>query len=325
MPARILAVKYNEKRDPATSVRDAGKRVGTQSLKSLYCHTTGLALSAMKNVYKLLLVLAILAPLISPVSRSVYAQPFTDPTNDLFDKNGNPIQAESYLDIVSIDVKRSDENYIITLVVNGELPEKVDPSIWIEWEMVLDADNNPSTGWNWPVGFNDLGVDYLIRTGILDSTYYPGIWRTQPKFEQVASPYLDIKNNTVTLTVVPSDKFHLPSAMNWMATVEKYGKRGQPPNPPLLAADKAPNQGHFSTTLESIATVASTTATTLATSYTSQVTTTATQVVTVTATVTTTKIETTPAPDYAVMSLPLLIAAIAVIAVLAVLVLRKRK
>jgi len=74
-------------------------------------------------------------------------------------------------------------------------------------------------------------------------------------------------------------------------------------------------------------TIATTPVTTLLTSYTSRVTAAlgSTAVVTISATVTTTKVETSKAPDYAVMSLLLSIVTIVLVAILAVLILRRRK
>ena len=98
--------------------------------------------------------------------------PFSDPINDIFDGNAYTISAEPYLDIVSVDIWKSTGNYTIEIVVNGPLPERVDPSLWIEWDIPID--NNSNTGWRSPLLFNDLGVDYVIRVVVGRASQAPG-------------------------------------------------------------------------------------------------------------------------------------------------------
>jgi hypothetical protein len=176
-----------------------------------------------------------------------HAQPFTDPIGDVFDANGKSIQAEPYLDIVSVDLKKSDADYVFEMGVNGALPRSIDPSIWIEWDILIDYDNNASTGWNSPLLFNDLGVDYVIRVGILNSTYYAELRQTTP-WKLIGIPICQISGSKITLAVSS-----LPSSLSWMAVVRKYGEKGAP-KAPLLAADKAPNTGHYTTAIETLRT-----------------------------------------------------------------------
>lgn len=194
------------------------------------------------------------------LNETVYAQ-LGDPTNDLFDRNGKPADAEAYLDIVSVVVKKSAESYAFEIVVNGPMPERIDSSLWIEWDIAVDTDNNPSTGWRSPLFYDDIGVDYLIRVGMRDSTYDPQIMRTEPGFEQTATPRYYIQDNKILLTLTPRE-FQVPSDLIWMATISKHGHRGEPPNPPLLAGDKAPNTGHFTTSTGTTESITETTVTT---------------------------------------------------------------
>lgn len=131
------------------------------------------------------------------------------------------------------------------------MPEKIDPSIWIEWDIAIDTDSDPNTGWTSSLFYDGIGVDYLIRVGILESTYYPQVMRTQPTFQEVARPRCYIKDNTI-LFAVTSNEFRMPSNLIWMVAIFKFGQRGQPPNPPLLATDIAPNARHYTTSIESI-------------------------------------------------------------------------
>lgn len=188
-----------------------------------------------------------------------YSQTFNDPIGDLFDEYGFPAKAEPYLDIVSTDIRKSGDSYLIELSVNGAMPEKIDSSIWIEWDIAVDADSNADTGWTW--GYNDIGVDYIIRVGILDSTYYPQVMKTQPTFHEIAKPPCQIKGSKILFTLTAAE-FQMPSSLVWMVTAQKYGQRGEPPNPPFLGGDKAPNSRHYTTPIESIRSVTETTTTT---------------------------------------------------------------
>lgn len=195
----------------------------------------------------------------SHVNKSCYlSQPSTDPTGDLFDEGFQLTHAESYVDIVSTDIKKSDDAYLFDMSLGGSLPKAIDHTLWIEWDIAIDIDNNPATGWNWTQGYNDIGVDYVIRTGIQDSTYYPQIMKTEPKWTQTSTPLCTVVDNRILFTIHPS-MLSLPSTFNWVVTAQKYGNRGEPPNPPLLVADKAPNTRHFMTQLASIETITTTT------------------------------------------------------------------
>lgn len=194
-----------------------------------------------------------------------YSQPFSDNVGDLFDEGGFPAKAEGYLDVVSTDIRRSGDSYLIELDVNGAMPGKIAPSLWIEWDIGVDADNNPDTGWTWL--YNDIGVDYIIRVGILDSTYYPQVMKTQPTFHEIAKPLCQIKGSKILFTLTAAE-FQMPSSLVWMVTAQKYGQRGKAPNPPFLAGDKAPNSRHFTTPIQSIRSVTETSQSFAATSTT---------------------------------------------------------
>jgi hypothetical protein len=185
-----------------------------------------------------------------------YAQPFKDDIGDLFDKSGLPTKAEPYLDLVSTDIKRSGDSYLIELNVDGAMPERIDPSLWIEWDIAVDTDNNPNTGWTW--WYNDIGVDYIIRVGILDAKYYPQVMKTQPTFHEIAKPVCQITGSKILFAVTAAE-FQMPSNLVWMVTAQKWGNRGESSNAPLLASDKAPNSRHYMTPIESIRSATETT------------------------------------------------------------------
>lgn len=206
----------------------------------------------------LLGVICLAAVLLPPVLQTVRGQssgpPFSDPTNDLFDKNGNPITAEPYLDIVSVDIWKSSGNYTIELVVNGPLPKSIDPSLWIDWDILVDTDNNASTGWYWPLVLNDIGADLIVRLGMANSTFYPDAFPYVLNAASVSGLNVLVEGNRIVFTLSPPLMLKLPPTFSWTVAARKYGNRGLPPNPPLLAADKAPNTGHYVTDLETVRT-----------------------------------------------------------------------
>ena len=57
-----------------------------------------------------------------------------DPTNDLFDKSGNPIKDQHYLDIVETEVTTYGSGYLVRIKLNGPPPTKTpEPQIFLEW------------------------------------------------------------------------------------------------------------------------------------------------------------------------------------------------
>lgn len=181
----------------------------------------------------------------------VDAPPFSDPANDLFDQYGNAVKAEACMDILSIDIRRSGKDYVLDLFVGGYLPGVIAPPLWMEWDIFMDIDNNPNTGWKWTLLLNDIGADYVIRVGMANSTYYPEIRETST-WKLMTKPKCDISGNRITFSADAIPGVAKPTMVAAVGAARKYGNAGQPPDPPLLAADKVPNIGHFTVSLESI-------------------------------------------------------------------------
>lgn len=167
-----------------------------------------------------------------------------DPAGDLFDKIGNPYLGEAFLDILESNVSLSDNTYAIAMRVAGALPEKLDdPSLFIEWDMFVDSDRDPNTGWSWPLVLNDIGSDYLLRL-TLDHVGYTGLAQKTDACTPYASGIIsyEIDEDTVKLSF-PRGMIGSPTDLHYVIAVRKYGEGGIPSA--LLAADKAPEQGHY--------------------------------------------------------------------------------
>lgn len=180
-----------------------------------------------------------LAPTLAPTPTPSKTIIITDPANDLFDKDGKPTQGEPYLDIVEAEVYKEDSEYVLTMKMNGPLPEKTpDPQLFYEWDMYVDSDNNSSTGGFWPLVANDLGFEYLVRLMLLDSNYWAQIYDIK------TNKSIDIKYTITNDTIV----LHSPqtnnqiNTFNFVVTAKEYGERGA--GSAFILGDKAPNSFH---------------------------------------------------------------------------------
>ena len=180
------------------------------------------------------------SPTLSTIPTPLQAIKFSDSTNDLFDKTGKAITGEPYLDIVEIELSSLDNYFIARIKLNGSLPTKIeDPLIFIEWDILVDMDNNPATGWNWPLIYNDIGPDFLFRLELRGDQYKGSVLDTNTR--RWGSIGYKINGNIVELqlpkTVLQAISF------NYVAATRKYGQSGDPNA--LLLADKTPNKGHL--------------------------------------------------------------------------------
>jgi hypothetical protein len=163
---------------------------------------------------------------------------FTDPTDDLFDKLGNPIEDQPYLDIVEAEITTSGSDYITRITLNGPLPaETPDPQIFLEWDIYVDADNNCSTGYTWSLVANDLGFEYFARLMLLDSNYSAEVWDFGTKQSNIQ---YKITDNIIELRW--PQEFYQTNTFNLIIAAKKYGERGT--GSAFTLADKAPNLLH---------------------------------------------------------------------------------
>jgi len=175
----------------------------------------------------------------------VRAEAFADPIGDLFDSQERPITAEPYLDIVEVELARSGAEYNACIKVNGPLPSSLgDPTIFLEWDLLVDMDQNRETRpWSWPVLDNGIGVDLLIRLmlGPSGQGYRANVFNAATRKSvtinfNVDGATLQLKFDDISLGIVPK-------AFDLVFAARKYGNYGQAGGE--LAFDKAPNRQHF--------------------------------------------------------------------------------
>ena len=194
--------------------------------------------------------------LVAGATQTVTGPPFPDPTNDLFDENGKPVTAEPCLDIVLVDYRRSGSNYIFELTFNGALPDRADPSFWIDWGIMINSDKNEYTGWGGS-HYNNLGADLFIRLGMGKSGIVPQICELAPSFRVVDKPDCKIEGSKITFTVTSSIGTLIDSGCPWIAVARKWDQSGQTER--FVAGDKAPNEGYYKTLIATVQTVTTTT------------------------------------------------------------------
>jgi hypothetical protein len=176
-------------------------------------------------------------PTPTPEAKSVK---LTDPSDDLFDKSGNPIKDQPYLDIVEAEVTTSGSDCVARIKLNGSPPiQTPDPQIFLEWTIYVDADNDPLTGGSWPLVVNNLRFEYLARLMLLDSNYRAQL------YDNNTGKSVDIKY-AITDNVIElrwPQTFNQTDTFNFVLAAKKYGKRGA--GSAFMLADKAPNEGYY--------------------------------------------------------------------------------
>jgi hypothetical protein len=167
----------------------------------------------------------------------------TDGQNDLFDLTGNPVTGYQYLDIVNEWIERKGENWAITINLAENYPENVESGSVVEWDIMVDADNDINTGWKSAQLFNDLGIDYYISLSRTGSIFVAGAQRTldsstgYPHYVHYSSNGNHITIEFSPNTIGDSNKF------SFLVMARYYSKIGDPES--LIAADKIPNASHY--------------------------------------------------------------------------------
>ena len=177
-----------------------------------------------------------------PVEPEKLGISLSDPSSDLFNKAGISWTGfGAYVDITKSELSLSNGYYLAKIELNSPLPAKTDdPSIFIEWDILVDSDCDAGTGWNWPLICNDIGSDYLLRLELKNSQYKGSVLNI--KTNKWGSIEYKIDANIVELRF-SSETIGEPANFNFVVAVRKYGERGAPQA--LQVADKAPNEGHY--------------------------------------------------------------------------------
>ena len=169
-----------------------------------------------------------------------------DPADDTFESKGNPISGYQYLDIVNEATDYTDGTWSFTIKLNANIPSNVEAPGVVEYDVMVDADNNVKTGWQSSLLFNDLGIDYYVYFSIAGSTRKCAVIDTA-----TSAPVnnLGVNYSTSGDTVKIWFKYDLTGAsrsFNYIVLARQYSKVGDPQT--LVAADKLPNQGHLTAT-----------------------------------------------------------------------------
>ena len=175
----------------------------------------------------------------------VRAEVFTDPIGDLFDRQGKPVAAEPYLDIVEVELTRSGTEYNARIKVNGPLPSSLsDPAIVLKWDLLVDIDQDWETQpWFWPLLDNGIGVDLLIQLtlGPSGQSYTAAVLNVATgKGVRIS---FNVEGATIQLKFDDSSLGTIPKAFDLVFVARKFGNYGQASGE--LAIDKAPNRGYF--------------------------------------------------------------------------------
>jgi hypothetical protein len=173
---------------------------------------------------------------------------YADPTGDLFDKNGAPTTGENYLDIAKSQVSLTAGIYTVHIELNEHCPEKTtEPTTFIEWDILLDTDNNANTGTKWPLIGNDIGYDYMGRVTLGNSTYGQGLLKvasnTWSDIDYIVAVFNYAKVGNILELYLPAEAIGNPDSFHWIIAVRKY-LNADPPNQPSVS-DKSPNEGHY--------------------------------------------------------------------------------
>jgi len=162
-----------------------------------------------------------------------------DPLGDLFDSKGTSTTGEGSLDIGRVELACEESGYVARINLLGAPPASVpDPSVFIEWDLLIDSDRNANTRSWGPFALidNGLGVDVLIRV-CLDSEGYSGHALAWPGGNETYSAIdYSVDEGVVELHF---DTFLIgnPAPFDYVVAVRKYvGNQ--------MTADKSPDKGH---------------------------------------------------------------------------------
>jgi len=168
-----------------------------------------------------------------------------DSTDDLFDNRGEYVTGDKYQDILGASLTQDGDTWFLIINLNGEIPSSVEPTIFMEWNLMIDSDNDNSTGWDGTNLFNDIGADYYINFYVNGDRTSAGGFLTA---DTAGSHFTDIEYTVSGQTVevrIPSKDIGNASNFNYLILTRKYDNSSGKST--LLGADKYPNQGHLTT------------------------------------------------------------------------------
>jgi hypothetical protein len=173
---------------------------------------------------------------------------FPDTTGDLFDGSSKRVTGKYYIDIVSSQASWTGGYFTVHLELKSPCPIKTDDaSTFIEWDVLIDADANASTGFSWPLIGNDIGYEYLVRVGLSGNEYWGEVLTvstdTSVDIEYIVAIYNYEEAGNILELYFPEELIGSPEKFNWITAVRQY-LADNPPNLPSVS-DKSPNEGYY--------------------------------------------------------------------------------
>lgn len=143
------------------------------------------------------------------------------------------------MDIVEAEILDDGAEYMVIFTMAGPIPEKTsNPEIFLEWDLYIDADCNPSTGFNWQLVTSNLGSEYLARLFALDELF---ISEAHDLSDKTQGLFLEntIDDNIITLRV---PKFSRTGAFDFVVATKKFGDEGDADA--FILFDRMPETGY---------------------------------------------------------------------------------
>jgi hypothetical protein len=174
----------------------------------------------------------------TPVLTAIPASAVTisDPTGDMFDKNGGSVPGQPFLDIVSAAVWIDGSDYVARITLNGDVPlSTTDLKTYYEYDIFIDADKNATTGDIWNIVHPGLGAEYLVWFGLQGGVYGAQV-QSMVSSKSQGIVYTAFGN---TLEFRWPVSFFTASSFNFTVTTLKFGERMD--DATLQTIDKTPN------------------------------------------------------------------------------------
>ncbi len=168
-----------------------------------------------------------------------------DKKEDVFDLDGKPVSGYPYLDIINQWIERKGDNWVISMEMQAKYPATVDPDGVVEWNIMVDADNDINTGWRSALLFNDLGIDYYLYLSRTGTRFLVGAQRTADSsrgYRHFIGYSTSMNGNTLSIEFSP-DTIGNSNRFSFIVLTRQYSKAGDPQS--LMAADKIPDLKHF--------------------------------------------------------------------------------
>ena len=186
-------------------------------------------------------------PLEGTASTILSTPVLTDTVSDWFDSQKRPVTGPEYLDIDFSHISFVDGKWIMKLGLRGEPPaaNAVTANTLIEWDFLIDFDQDPATGLSRPFISNDIGYDYLLQFSLENNKYKCTLIDINMGTSEIVDSAIHDKivEMVIPLTAGQGTAITSPPNIDWVVTTIYYGD-DDPRDQPSFT-DKAPNEGHY--------------------------------------------------------------------------------